>query len=46
MAYIYLLEPNLYTGMMGEINIFPPALEDGKNYNLWYFYDSLQPQPF
>ena len=46
MAYIYLLEPNLYTGTVGEINLFPPALEDGKNYNLWYFYDSLQPQPF
>ena len=46
MAYTYLLEPNLYTGVVGEINLLPPALEDGKNYNLWYFYNSLQPKPF
>ena len=43
---IYYLEPRLYDGVCGEVNLFPPALEDGKNYNLWYFYDSLQPQPF
>ena len=46
MAYIYLLEPNLYTGVVGEINLLPTTLNDGKNYNLWYFYDSLQPKPF
>ena len=26
--------------------LLPPATENNKNYNLWYFYDHLQPQPF
>ena len=43
---IYWLEPRLFTGAWGKINKFPPSLEDGRNYNLWYYYDSLQPEPF
>ena len=45
-TFIYYLEPRLYDGVCGQLNLLPPALEDGKNYNLWYFYDLLQPQPF
>ena len=38
-------EPKLYSGIPGEVNLFPIASEDGANYNLWFFYDSLQPLP-
>ena len=40
---IYCSEPRLYVGTTNAVNLFPPASEDGKNYNLWYFYDCLQP---
>ena len=43
---IYWLEPRLFEGTWGELNLFPPAVEDGQNYNLWYYYDCLQPEPF
>ncbi len=46
------LEPKLYE-VFGpgfeqeeEEALLPPATENDKNYNLWYFYDHLQPQPF
>jgi hypothetical protein len=44
------LEPRLYMaegdGDCGEVKIFPKSLPDGTNYTLWYFYDTMQPNPF
>ena len=43
---IYRLEPRLYQGQWLKVTTFPPA-DDGENYNLWYFYDSMRPDiPF
>ena len=44
------LEPRLYMGEgdgdWGEVKLFPKSLPQGTNYNLWYFYDTMQPDPF
>ncbi len=44
------LEPRLYMGEgdgdCGEVKLFPKSLPHGTNYNLWYFYDTMQPNPF
>lgn len=48
-AFVELLEPTLYEPENNQCNDpirFPPAPEDGRNYNLWYFYDCMQPEPF
>ncbi len=48
-ATVELLEPKLHelqSGWEQEEALLPPATENNKNYNLWYFYDHLQPQPF
>lgn len=41
-ASILLLEPKLYEGKCGELNLLPPE-NDGNDFNLWYFYDCLRP---
>ncbi len=46
---VELLEPKLYEiepPYEHEEALLPPATENNQNYNLWYFYDHLQPQPF
>ena len=42
-----LLEPQLYLTNDNEdgIRLFPKSISSGTNYNLWYFYDCLQPEP-
>ena len=44
------LEPRLYMGEgdgdSGELKLFPKSHTNGTNYNLWYFYDTMQPDPF
>jgi hypothetical protein len=44
-----LLEPRLYLDEGDEedkIKLLPPSLDDGVDYNLWYFYEQLRPSFF
>lgn len=49
-ATVEVLEPRLHElgpeAWEQEEALLPPATENDKNYNLWYFYDHLQPEPF
>ncbi len=45
---VELMEPKIYEpAEPGDYQIrFPPATEDGRDYNLWYFYDCMKPEPY